>query len=177
MQEYGFLRDMLDVKILILYVLSRVETPADMQQVYELCFQEDLLSYFDVCEALPQMVTSGHLKQEGNGYVITDKGRETGELTADSILYSVRRRAEEATVKFNRRMRRSKMIDCTVETLSADECYVTAVLHDDKGEMMKLSLVAPDEGQAIRLKKRMEQKADLVYSLVMTALLDDDLGD
>ncbi|MGN1028087.1 MAG: DUF4364 family protein, partial [Faecousia sp.] len=48
MQRLGFIHDMLDVKVLILFVMSRVAYPVNTQQIYELCYQDDCLSYFDV---------------------------------------------------------------------------------------------------------------------------------
>ena len=94
MQRLGFIHDMMDVKVLILFVMARVGYPVNVQQIYELCFQDDCLSYFDVCTALPEMVESGHLKKaEDECYVITDKGRETAKLVEDSIAFSVRQKA------------------------------------------------------------------------------------
>ena len=63
MQRLGFIHDMLDVKVLVLFVMARVSYPVNIQQIYELCYQDDCLSYFDVCTAVPEMVTSGHLKE------------------------------------------------------------------------------------------------------------------
>ena len=61
MEQQGFIHNTMDVKVLILYTMARIECPADVQQIYELCYQDDCLSYFDLREALPQMVESGHL--------------------------------------------------------------------------------------------------------------------
>ncbi|MBQ5749174.1 MAG: DUF4364 family protein [Oscillospiraceae bacterium] len=63
MEQHGFIRDMLDVKVLILFVASRAQYPMTLQKVYELCFQDDKLSYFDVSIAVPQMVETGHLQE------------------------------------------------------------------------------------------------------------------
>ena len=63
MSEYGFIRDMLDVKVLILYVADLAEKPMSVQDIYELCYQDDRLTYFDVCEAIPQLTASGHLEE------------------------------------------------------------------------------------------------------------------
>ena len=88
MQRLGFIHDMLDVKVLILFVMSRVNYPVSIGEIYELCYQDECLSYFDVCTAVPEMVKSGHLAEsEPERYVITEKGRQDGELTADSIAY------------------------------------------------------------------------------------------
>ena len=77
MEERGFIRDMLDVKVLILFVAATAKYPLTLQKIYELCYQDDRLSYFDVSIAVPQMVESGHLEQLADEtYVITEKGRE-----------------------------------------------------------------------------------------------------
>ena len=86
MQRLGFIHDMLDVKVLILFVMSKVDYPATGQQIYELCLQDDCVSYFDIYAALPQLVKSGHLvEKEKDLYAITEKGRADGALTQDSI--------------------------------------------------------------------------------------------
>ena len=80
MEHHGFINDMLDVKILILYVMDRVIYPVDTRTLYELCLQDDRLSYFDVMQAIPQMVESGHIEAKDEGYVITEKGRSTAAI-------------------------------------------------------------------------------------------------
>ena len=76
MQRLGFIHDMLDVKVLILFVMARVSYPVTMSEIYELCYQDDCLSYFDVCTAVPEMVKSGHLQEvEESHFVITEKGK------------------------------------------------------------------------------------------------------
>ena len=81
MQRLGFIHDMLDVKVLILFVTARANYPMSLQEIYENCYVDDCLSYFDVCTAIPEMVETGHLKEvEAGKYVITDQGREDGEL-------------------------------------------------------------------------------------------------
>ena len=77
MEGHGFIRDMLDVKLLILFVASKAAYPMSLQKIYELCFQDDRLSYFDLSVAVPQMVDSGHLAEiEKDRFVITQKGEK-----------------------------------------------------------------------------------------------------
>lgn len=174
MQRLGFIHDMMDVKVLILVVMTRVKYPVTVQQIYELCFQDDCLSYFDVCAAIPEMVTSGHLAQDGETYTITEKGRESELIMASSVAYSVRCRAEEAVMRFNRRMRNCSMVKTQLRTDDTGETYLEMQLHDDTGVLLKLALPAPDEREVHALENAMQDKAELIYSLVMTALLDDE---
>ena len=175
MRKLGFIHDMLDVKVLVLFVMARVSYPVNMQQIYELCYQDDCLSYFDVCTAVPEMVVSKHLKElEDNCYEITDKGRETGGLTEDSIAYTVKCRAENAVNKFNRQIRRSSFVKTQVIPRENGDYSVIMALDDEVGNLMTLELVAPDSRQAVRLSKLFEKKAEAIYSLTMTELLDEE---
>ena len=175
MQRLGFIHDMMDVKLLILFVAARSNYPMTTQEVYELCYQDDCLSYFDVCTAIPEMVRSGHLREvEGEKYEITEKGRQDGELTADSIAFTVKQRAENAVARFNRQIRRSSFVRTQVVPRDNGDYSVVMALDDEMGNLMTLELMAPDQRQAVRLSKLFEQKAEEVYSLTMTALLDDE---
>lgn len=172
MQRLGFIHDMLDVKVLILFVMSRVSYPADSQQIYELCYQDDCLSYFDVCTAIPQMVESGHLEQTDNGYAITEKGKADGALTENSIAYSVRCKAENAVARFNRQIRRRSFVKTQIIPRESGDFSVVMALDDEVGNLMTLELLAPNQRQAVRLGKLFEKKAETIYNMTMTELLD-----
>ena len=175
MQRLGFIHDMLDVKVLILFVMSKVNYPVNTQEIYELCYQDECLSYFDVCTAIPEMVKSGHLQElEGETYEITPKGRETESLTADSIAFTVKQRAENAVARFNRQLRRSSFVKTQVIPRETGDFSVVMSLDDEVGNLMTLELVAPDQRQAVRLSRLFEQKAEAVYSLTMAELLDEE---
>lgn len=175
MQRLGFIHDMLDVKVLILFVMSRVEYPASSQQIYELCYQDDCLSYFDVQTAIPQMVKTGHLTEiETDMYQITEKGKADGSLTQDSIAYTVRCRAENAVNRFNRQLRRSSFVKTRVVPRENEEYTVIMGLDDENGSLMSMELNAPNQRQAVRLGKLFEKKAEIIYNMIMAELLDDE---
>ena len=175
MQRLGFIHDMMDVKVLILYVASRSSYPMSSQEIYELCYQDDCLSYFDVCTAIPEMVASGHLRQvEDDKYEITEKGRQDGELTADSIAFTVKQRAENAVARFNRQIRRQSFVKTQIIPRESEDFSVIMSLDDEMGNLMTLELLAPNQRQAVRLCKLFEQKAEMVYNMTMTVLLEDE---
>ncbi len=175
MRRLGFIHDMLDVKVLILFVTARVNYPVTVQQIYELCYQDDCLSYFDVCTAIPEMVTSGHLRElEGDCFEITEKGRADGSLTEESIAFTVKQRAENAVSRFNRQIRRSSFVKTQIIPREGGDCSVIMALDDEMGNLMTLELMAPNQRQAVRLSKLFEKKAEAVYNLTMAELLDEE---
>ena len=175
MQRLGFIHDMMDVKVLILYVMSRVNYPVTVQQIYELCYQDDCLSYFDVCTAVPELVESLHLNPvENDCYEITPKGKTDGSLTQDSIAFSVRQRAENAVARFNRQIRRSSFVKTQILPRENGDFSVIMALDDEMGNLMTLELMAPNQRQAVRLGRLFEKKAEIIYNMTMTELLEDE---
>ncbi|MBQ8748317.1 MAG: DUF4364 family protein [Oscillospiraceae bacterium] len=173
MQRLGFIHDMMDVKILILFVAARVQYPMTAQEVYELCYQDECLSYFDVCTALPEMVSTGHMTQlTDERYAITEKGRTDGKLTEDSLAFTVKQRAENAIDKFNRQLRRQSFVKSQVIPRDGGDYSVVMTLDDETGNLMTLELLAPNHRQALRLGRLFEEKAEMTYNLIMTQLLD-----
>ena len=178
MQRLGFIHDMMDVKVLILYATARSNYPMTSQDIYEVCYQDECLSYFDVCTAIPEMIKSGHLRQvEDDKYEITDKGRQDGELTADSIAFTVKLRTENAIARYNRQVRRSSFVKTQIVPRPNDEYSVIMSLDDEMGNLMTLELVAPDQRQATRLSRLLEKKAEMLYNITMSELLDGEDSD
>lgn len=174
MERHGFIREMLEVKALILFVVARAKYPVTILEIYDLCYQDDCLSYFDVCDAVPELVRSGHLQELETGqYRITDKGRSDGEETQGSVAYSVRQRAEAAVEQFNRQTRRSKLVKAHVAQTEGGY-LVEMSLDDELGFLMRMELQAPSERQAQRLAQAFEKNAEQLYNLNMKALLEEE---
>ena len=167
MKRLGFIHDMMDVKVLILFVTARSNYPMTGQEIYELCYQDECLSYFDVCAALPEMVESGHLAVTDEKYTITEKGRQDGAITEDSLAFTVRQSAENAVAKFNRQIRRSSYVKTQIIPREKGDYSVVMSLDDDMGNLMTMELVAPDR----RLSRLFEIQAEAVYSGAMNTLL------
>lgn len=170
MPHHGFINDMLDVKLLILYITSRLLYPVDLQTLYELCLQDDKLSYFDVMQAVPQMVESGHLTEAQGGYVITDKGRQTAEITKDSLAFPVQQRASRAVERFNRQIRRQSFVRTEVLEQPNGEALAVMHLDDELGSLITIEYTCPSARQAAFLTKSFPARADKLYQLITETL-------
>ena len=167
---HGFINNMLDVKLLILYVVDHLLYPADTQTIYELCLQDDKLSYFDLMQALPQMVESGHLAETEKGYVITDKGRETAAITKDSLAFPVQQRANRAVERFNREVRRESFVRTEVLDQPNGEALAVMHLDDELGSLITIEYTCPSPRQAAFLTKAFPGKADKLYQFITETL-------
>ncbi len=170
--EKGFIHDMLDVKILILYIMARVMYPVDLQKIYELAYQDDCLSYFDLAQAVPDMVESGHLEEvDGKRYVITQKGREACTVTEDAIAYPVMQRAKAAVERFNDAVHRSSFVKTEITPRENGDYSVRMTLNDEVSNLLQMELMAPTQKQAYRLARAFTERAEIVYKTIMDQLL------
>ena len=148
MEQHGFIQDMLDVKVLILFVMAKLSYPVTLQTIYELCYQDDKLSYFDVSDAVPQ-------------------------ITCDAIAYPVMQRALMAVQRYNTRIQRKGLIETKIEQEETGDYLAQLCLRDDAGVLMKLELAAPTLSQARTLVRAYEKQADAVYQQLLCQLLDE----
>ena len=58
MARVGFIHDKLDIKFLILYIMSRVAAPIDMPTLADLTMCDEGVDYFDFAEAAAELVST-----------------------------------------------------------------------------------------------------------------------
>ena len=167
---------MMDVKVLVLFVAARLKTPATIQEIYELCYQDEKLTYFDVCDAVPKLVASGHLEtaEEEDRYVITALGREHGSLTEESVAFTVRERAKRAVERFNRETGRSKFVKTDMAPGENGDYTARLQLDDDQGRLMTLELMAPSQARAAEICRALYRNPEKIYNLLLEDLLEED---
>ena len=85
MERYGFIHEKLDIKILILYILSRLSGEVDPETLAELCRCDDGIGYFDYSDCLAELVETEHVKETEEGYSVTEKGRRNAEAVESSL--------------------------------------------------------------------------------------------
>ncbi len=172
MEPHGFIRDKLDVKVLILVVTARLSYPVDQSTLYDLCLQDDAMSYFDFVQALPELLGTNHLSMDDQKqYTITEKGRDHEEVMADHIAISVRERAIAAVEAYNQKRHRNDFVHTAISSLENGEFSIQMQLDYEQGKLMALELTAPSEKQARNLEKAFQNNAEDIYKSVLTQIL------
>ena len=113
--ELGGLRTKNEIKILIGYLLSRLDTPLTREQLDEIICGEEIANYFEMSQALCELVDNGNIKIEDNELIITEKGRENSETLEHDIPYTVREKAFNTAVRLQTRLRRERETKIEIE--------------------------------------------------------------
>ena len=169
MDNFGFIHEKLDIKILILFILRRLPGTVDPETLLELCQCDEGIGYFDYSDCLNDLVETGHITESEEGYTITEKGARNADAVESSLPYSVRMKALHLIAPVEERLRREAMI---VARHEADEqgCMVELGMSDGKGELAHLRLLCADEEQARAIEKRFRKNAEGYYQKIMELL-------
>lgn len=173
MENLGYIRDKLDIKFLVLYILSRTAAPVDLPTLAELTFCDEGISYFDFSESVNELVQSEHISLEDGRYSITQKGRRNGEICESSLPYSVRRRCDLGLAKVNGVLRRDVQVRAEIIPREEDNTFtLRMILDDDKGNIMTLDLLTASELHARQLGETFRSRPEEIYQRILQSLLE-----
>ncbi len=170
--RYGFIRDKLEIKILILFVLSRLTEPVDFETLTDLCLCDDAISYFDYSDCVNELIATDHIYFDGQKYVITDKGRKNGSVTETGIPYTVRLKAEKASAVVNARLARDSMISTDREPKRGGGYTVHLCLSDGTYDIISMDLYAASARQAEDIEAGFRKHAEEIYNAIIKKLFE-----
>ncbi len=174
MEHLGFIRDKLDIKILILFILEKLPGPVEAVTLSDLALFDGGFTWFDYTDCLAELIETGHIEETGGKYAITDKGRRNVNTVASSLPYTVRAKAERLTAPVAASMRRSSMIETDLEHGPRGSRTVSMRLSDGVREIVSIRLAVPDEDQARAIEKRFRANAEDIYNRVVEILTGEE---
>ena len=186
MARTGFIQNELDLKLLVLYIMSRTAAPVTFNQLLDVALCDAGVDYFSLTEVVGHLVETGHLEQTGQVYAITEKGRRNSEICESSLPYSVRMHCDENLGKLNGALKRAAQVQtgvephpdgtCTVRLFFADDgvlfLRIIALLHDG-GPLMELKFLYPSQEKGWALAERFQETPEAFYHDLMTFLSEE----
>ena len=171
---HGFIRGQLDVRLLLLYILARVEYPIDEAQLLDLALCDEGVNYFQFTEALASLMNTGHIERSENGKIaIPPKGRANGSICEDEVAYSVRLKCDRSVAEMNKVLQRQNQIRADILPRSdGNGVTVRMILDDDTGNLLTMDMLAPDARQGKLLADAFCSRADAIYNTLLRELLE-----
>ena len=166
----GYIRDELDLKLLVLYIMSHTAGPITFLQLLDLALCDAGVDYFSLTQAVEHMVETGQLSLENDRYSITEKGRRNSEICQSSLPYSVRMHCDENLVKVNEALRREAQVQAQTQENEDGTCTLHLSFHDAGGPLLNLQLLVPDRVQAAAMAARFQADPAAVYHTIVSLL-------
>lgn len=172
--EFGGLRNMLDIKILICYVLNSVKTPMKRNQICDALQKTGLVNYFDANSAIDELLANESvIEQEYLGeahLVASEKGGSSAFELANTLLPGVRDKAVKAALNIVARARSERENVVKIDKVK-DGYNVTFEIQSLGQTMLSLTLNVTDEYQAEQLKDGFLDNPGALYSDIIDRLI------
>lgn len=172
--EIGGLTDRTEIKVLICYLLKSLDRPLSKKQLNEIMQQEALANYFEVSQAVGDLISQGNIsyeltKENEEILTITQQGIEIAESLEVDLPRSVREKAINAAIKLLTLARRKQENKIVINQID-DGYNVTFTLGDEKTELMKLTVYVADKMQVEIIKKNFLDDPIKLYSGIISSL-------
>ncbi len=172
--DFGGLRNMLDIKILVCYILKSVKIPMTRTQICDAMQKTGLVNFFDTNSAIDELLKTGTiLEQEYVGkphLVVSEVGGNSALELEKNLLPGVRERAVKTALNIVSRARSERENKVTIEKLE-DGCNVTFEIESLGETMLSLTLNVADVLQAEQLKDGFLDDPGALYSDIIDRLI------
>jgi|GEM_PF-767909 len=172
----GLIRDELELKAFILFILKHFYEPVPFEVLAELAIDR-VGNYFEFTSALDDLVRSGMVQETEppRSFLITVQGRFTLRAVEGNLPYSTRRHTAEDILKFISKTRRDSAIRASVEK-DGENYTVSMELSADHGPILKLQLLASDKTNAEKLAANFRANAEKIYLTIIDELTRSNNG-
>lgn len=167
--EPGGLRSKTQIKILITFLVSKIKDPLRDTVIIESLQLHGLANYFEVSQALDELIDNGNLSTSDGLVYITPKGSLSVDELSQELPKSVKETALADAV--NLQLLEKRESENTVDINKTEKGYFVTfrVAHKDEN-LMELTVYAADFEQAEQLKHNFLKDPSHVYSTVVTSL-------
>lgn len=174
--EFGGLRNILDIKILVCYILNSVKIPMARNQICDTLQKNGLANYFDINSALDELLENKAIKESevaGESLIsITPKGSNSAKELENHLLHGMRETAVKTALNIIARARSEK--ENNVNVKKVDNGYdVTFEIESNGDRLLSLTLNVADEWQAEQLKDGFLDDPGALYSDIINRLIGE----
>lgn len=170
----GGLRSKSEIKLLVCYIICKIDKGISRNQLNEILTGEGLANYFEANEALAEVVKTGNVRIEYDNeeeiLYPTDLGKANTAQLEDDLPYSVKEVALNAAIEMKSKLKRAQ--ENNIEIIPHGNGYdVTISIMDSDDKLMSVTLYVADSAQADYVKEKFLQDPVKMYSTIVALLL------
>ncbi|MBQ8599714.1 MAG: DUF4364 family protein [Oscillospiraceae bacterium] len=175
--EPGGLTNDFEVKILICFLLKKIEQPLSFEQINEILQKTGFVNYFEFVEAISELQKTEHVLPiaDENGeevFELTEIGGATAQTFHHTLPLTVREKTVEAArelIQMQKQLEETEVRYHAVE----DGYMLTMKMKDIGSDLMDLSVFVPSEDECVEIRERIYADPLLLYKALLSVLMGD----
>ncbi len=168
--DYGGLRSLEDIKLLVCYLLYSVKEPVPRPMILEIISGNGMANFFDTGMAIDKLIEQEHIAESGSGMLtITDTGKEIADVLSTTLPFVLREKSVKIALTLLSRMHKQK--DAKVDIIKTEAGYnVTLELTDGGATMLQVTVATVDSLQANAIRENFLEDPALLYRSTFAVL-------
>ena len=162
-------------KLILLYLLNRVEIPLTNGQICAFVAEEQYTDYFTVQETLADMVETKLLEPEivrnSTFYHLTESGKETLSYFKDEISTAIRKDIEAYLKENKMKLCNENAVLADYNNLEEGGFLVKLQIKEKESFIVDMSLIVQEERRAIMMCDNWKKKSSEIYRQLMKELM------
>lgn len=172
--EPGGLRTRGEIRLLICYIVCRVDGGITKTQLIDVICKKSLANYFEISQALSDMIKTGNIRCEfddGEEFLYpTELGKLNTAQLEDELPYTVKEAALNTAVEMLTKFKRERENDIKIEPHGTGYDVTLSVLDNDD-RLLSVTVFVADLEQAQAVKEKYLRDPIKFYSTVVALLM------
>jgi len=162
-------------KLMVLYMLKKVNFPLNNGQISDFILQREYTTYFTLQEAINELVSDNFIQlinyRNSTQYKLTDEGTETISFFDSKISSAIKTDIEEY-LKVNKYVLKSEVGTTSDYYKSTSKDFIVhCQVKEGKSTLIELNLSVPLENQADAMCAKWKEASAEIYEFIMHKLL------
>lgn len=162
-------------KLIILYMLDKVDFPLTNSQISEFILNEGYTTYFKLQQALSELLDSGFIREESTHtrtfYHLTEEGEETIHYFKNDISPAIQEDINSFLSNKQYELKNEVAIKADYYRNPNMEYCVRCQILERDAPLIDLTLTVPTESEAMAIAANWPQKNEKIYANLMAELL------
>ena len=162
-------------KLIILYMLNKVDFPLTNSQISEFILNEGYTNYFTLQQTISELCESGFIHVESTHsrtfYHLTEEGAQTLKFFKNDISPAIQDDINEFLTKKKYELKNEVSVKSDYYQNSNGEYSVRCQVLEQGSPLIDLTITAPTEAEAQTMANNWTKKNQEVYAAIMASLL------
>jgi DNA-binding PadR family transcriptional regulator len=175
MESLGSTTEIVENKLILLYMLEKIDLTLSSLQIYKIVLKNSFMNYFVLQHTLDELAEKHFLNSEiiegRRAYSISPSGSKTLGYFLEKIPAGIRKRIDDSVYSIKRQVRNETKITADYIPESENEYTVTLAIHEDSFPLIDIKFAAGTKNDAREICSNWLHNPQEIYSEIVNSLI------
>lgn len=166
--------ELAESKVLILYILSKIDKPITNAELLDLVQSIEDMNYFYFQQFLTDLKENRYIieyeQEKQKYYVITNSGRETIKLTIDMLPGAIKYKVDENLKNNMRKIENEQAIYADFVPIKENEFIINCGIRENNRKLFEVQVFSSSRDNSIKIIENWKNNAGTIYPKIIEML-------